>query len=144
MGNEQEFIKVKNFIDGQWVEETGVELEPIYNPSTGEQIGEVPISTPEASAAAVESSYAAYDAWRHLPVGKRVGYLFDMRRAMQDNVEELAVSIAIDQAKHISEARGEVQRVIEILETACGIPTLIQGDTLEGISNNINKGIWCS
>ncbi|MBE9544090.1 MAG: aldehyde dehydrogenase family protein [Proteobacteria bacterium] len=135
---EIKFIKIKNFIDGQWVEETGVELEPIYNPSTGEQIGEVPISTPEASAAAVESSYAAYDAWRRLPVPKRVGYLFDMRRAMQENAEELAVSIAIDQAKHISEARGEVQRVIELLETACSIPTMIQGDTLEGIAGNIN------
>ncbi len=135
---EIEFIKIKNFIDGQWVEETGVELEPLYNPSTGEQIGEIPISTPETSAAAVESSYAAYDAWRCLPIPKRVGYLFDMRRAMQENAEELALSIAVDQAKHISEARGEVQRVIELLETACGIPTMIQGDTLEGISGNIN------
>ncbi|MEN8246506.1 MAG: CoA-acylating methylmalonate-semialdehyde dehydrogenase [Thermodesulfobacteriota bacterium] len=135
---ENEFIKIRNFIDNEWVEESSVAYEPLYNPSTGEQIGEVPISTPETSAAAVESSYAAYDAWRHLPVGKRMSYLFDMRRAMQENTEELAVSIAVDQAKHISEARGEVQRVIEILETACSIPTLIQGDTLEGIAGNIN------
>ncbi|MDM8539773.1 CoA-acylating methylmalonate-semialdehyde dehydrogenase [Desulfococcaceae bacterium HSG9] len=134
---EAEFIRVKNFIDGQWVEETGVESEPLYNPSTGEQIGEVPISTSETSAAAVESSYSAYDSWRRLSVGKRVSYIFDMRKAMQENAEELAVSIAIDQAKHISEARGEVQRVIEILETACSIPTLIQGDSLEGIAGNI-------
>ena len=57
---------------------------------------------------------------------------------MKENSEELAVAIAVDQAKHISEARGEVQRVIEILETACSIPTLIQGETLEGIAGNIN------
>jgi len=133
-----EFIKIKNFIDGQWVEESGVEYEPLYNPSTGEQIGEVPLSAPETSAAAVESSYAAYDSWRYLSVGKRVSYLFDMRKAMQENAEALAVAIAIDQAKHVSEARGEVQRVVEILETACGIPTLIQGDHLDGIAGNIN------
>ena len=88
--------------------------------------------------AAVESSYAAYDAWRKTPIAKRMQYIFNMRQAMIDRTEELAVAIAVDQAKHISEARGEVQRVVEILETASGIPTLIQGETLEGIAGNIN------
>ena len=137
MSNQTDFIKVKNFIDGEWVEEIGVEYAPLYNPSTGETIGEVPLSSQETSSAAVESSYAAYDAWQHLPISKRMNYIFDMRKVMQEHAEELAVAIAIDQAKHISEARGEVQRVIEIIETACGIPTLIQGETLEGIAGNI-------
>ncbi len=73
-----------------------------------------------------------------MSVGKRVSYLFDIRQAMKDSLEELAVSIAVDQAKHISEARGEIQRVIQLLEAACSIPTLIQGETLGGIANNIN------
>jgi len=133
-----EFIKIKNFIDNEWVEETGVDVVPLYNPSTGEAIGEVPLSSQETSMAAVESSYAAYDAWRKTPIAKRMQYIFNMRQAMIDRTEELAVAIAVDQAKHISEARGEVQRVIEILETASGIPTLIQGETLEGIAGNIN------
>jgi len=133
-----EFLTIRNFIDGEWVEDQSAVYEPLYNPSTGEEIGKIPISKPEISAAAVESSYAAYDQWRKFPVSKRMGYLFDMRSAMQENAEELAVSIAIDQAKHISEARGEVQRVIEIIETACSIPTLIQGETLDGIAGNIN------
>jgi len=60
-----------------------------------------------------------------------------MRQAMIDRTEELAVAIALDQAKHISEARGEVQRVVEILKTACSIPTLIQGETVGGIAGNI-------
>jgi malonate-semialdehyde dehydrogenase (acetylating)/methylmalonate-semialdehyde dehydrogenase len=137
VGEQVEFTRIKNFIDGEWVEEVGVEYVPLYNPSTGEQIGDVPLSSAETSKAAVESSYAAYDSWRKLATGKRVGYLFDLRKAMQENFEELAFSIAIDQAKHISEARGEVMRVIQILETACGIPTLIQGETLEAVATNI-------
>jgi malonate-semialdehyde dehydrogenase (acetylating)/methylmalonate-semialdehyde dehydrogenase len=64
-----------------------------------------------------------------------------MREAMEKHAEELAVAIAVDQAKHISEARGEVQRVIEILETACSIPTLIQGESFEGVANNINAKV---
>ena len=133
-----EFTRIKNFIDGQWVEDTGASYVPLYNPSTGETIGEVPLSTPETSVAAVESAYTAYQGWRRANIGKRVGYLFDIRQAMLDKQEELAVAIAVDQAKHISEARGEVLRVVQILEAACSIPTLIQGETLEGIAGNIN------
>jgi len=57
----------------------------------------------------VASSVAAYDGWRNSSVGKRLSYLYDIRQAMIDNSEELAFAIAVDQAKHISEARGEVQ-----------------------------------
>ena len=145
-----EFIKIKNFIDGEWVEETGVDYTPLYNPSTGEQIGEVPLSRPETSTACVASAAKAYDSWKNLSLNKRMGYLYDMRQAMIDDLEELAYAIALDQAKHISEARGEVQRVIQILETACSIPTLMQGETLDKIAGNINGrviksplGVFC-
>lgn len=133
-----EFTRVKNFIDGEWVEDAGAKYIPLYNPSTGETIGEVPMSSNEASVAAVESAHAAFLSWKNVSVGKRVGYIFAMRQAMLDNLEELATAIAVDQAKHISEARGEVMRVVQILEAACSIPTLIQGETLDGIAANIN------
>lgn len=136
--SKQEFVRVKNFINGEWIEETGVEYVPLYNPSTGEKIGEVPLSSEQTSLAAVDSAYAAYDSWRKLSMSKRMSFLFAMRQAMIDDEEELAVSIAVDQAKHISEARGEIRRVIEIFEAACSIPTLIQGEFLDGIANNIN------
>jgi len=138
MSNMNELFKIKNFINGEWVEETGVENVPLYNPSTGAVIGNVPLSSEKTSLEAVESSYAAFKSWSKTPIAKRMSYLFDMRQAMVENTEELAVSIAVDQAKHISEARGEVNRVIEIIEAACGIPTLIQGETLEGIAGSIN------
>ncbi|MBI9092938.1 MAG: CoA-acylating methylmalonate-semialdehyde dehydrogenase [Desulfobacterium sp.] len=136
--SEQKFTRVKNYIDGEWVEETGVEYLPLYNPSTGEVIGEVPQSSDGTSLKAVTSSHIAFESWSKLSVGKRMEYLFDMRQAMKDNLEALAVAIAVDQAKHISEARGEVQRVVQILESACSIPTLIQGETIEGLATNIN------
>ena len=146
----QEKIKIRNLIDNEWTEWDGPDFAPLYNPSTGEVIGEVPLSSPETSQAAVASAYAAYDSWRNLSLGKRMGYLFAIRQAMEDKLEELAFSIAVDQAKHISEARGEVQRVIQIMETACSIPTLIQGETLDNIAGNIvgrvikqSLGVFC-
>jgi malonate-semialdehyde dehydrogenase (acetylating)/methylmalonate-semialdehyde dehydrogenase len=138
MKTEQGFFRVKNFINGEWQEETGVQFKPLYNPSTGEVIGEVPMSSERTSELAIQTAYDAFLSWKGLSVAKRVGYIFDIRQAMKDHQEDLAYTIALDQAKQIGEARGEVQRVIQILETACGIPTLIQGETLEGISTNIN------
>ena len=145
-----EFARIKNLINGEWVDEQDVEYVPLYNPSTGETIGEVPLSKPDTSSAAVAAAYAAYDGWRNTNVAKRVSYLYDIRQAMIDNAEELAFSIAVDQAKHISEARGEVQRVIQIIESANCLPAIMQGETLDGIAGNINGrvireplGVFC-
>jgi malonate-semialdehyde dehydrogenase (acetylating)/methylmalonate-semialdehyde dehydrogenase len=138
MSAQEKDFAIKNFIHGEWVEESGVEMVPLYNPSTGERIGEVPLSSEKTSLECVDSAYSAYDSWRKLSLSKRMAYIFDLRQAIVDQEEELAVSIAIDQAKHISEARGEIRRIIEIIETACSVPTLLQGETLQGIASNIS------
>jgi malonate-semialdehyde dehydrogenase (acetylating)/methylmalonate-semialdehyde dehydrogenase len=137
MSSQLDYITIRNYIGGRWVDDPGVKTIPLFNPSDGKQIGEVPLSTEAASRQAIQSCHEAYMDWSRQPIARRVKFLFDIRRAMEDRREELAVSIAVDQAKHISEARGEVQRVIEIIETACGIPTLIQGETLEAVGANI-------
>ena len=137
MSAQEQGFRIRNFIHGEWVEESGVEMVPLYNPSTGEQIGEVPLSSEKTALECIDSAYSAYDSWRKLALSKRMTYIFDLRQVIIDQEEELAVSIAIDQAKHISEARGEIRRIIEIIETACSVPTLLQGENLQGISANI-------
>ncbi len=129
-------ILIKNYINGEWSVSTGLTV-PLYNPSTGKQLGTVPMSTADEVEAATASAHAAYPAWRRLALDKRMSYIFSMHSAMQKHQDRLAYSIALDQAKHISEARGEVQRVIQILEMACTIPALIQGETLDHIASNI-------
>jgi len=144
------YINIKNHINGQWVSDTETQQESLYNPSTGEVIGQVPLSSATTSSEAVQAAADAYPAWRALPLPKRMDYIFKMLRAMEDNLEPLAVAIALDQAKHISEARGEVSRVIEIIQMACAMPTMLQGETVQGIANNINGrlikaplGVFC-
>jgi len=144
------FITIKNHINGQWVEEQPSAKQSLYNPSTGAVIGDVPLSSAATSSQAVQAAADAFPAWRDLPLPKRMDYIFKMLRAMEDNLEALAIAIALDQAKHISEARGEVSRVIEILQMACAIPTMLQGETVQGIANNINGrlikaplGVFC-
>lgn len=143
-------IKIRNLIDGEWISPDHCESAPLFNPSTGEQIGLVPLSTPEMSNQAVAAAASAYPAWRATPLPKRMEIIFGIYNAMHDNLEELAEAIALDQAKHISEARGEVNRVIEIVQMACCVPSLLQGETIQGIANNINGrvikaplGVFC-
>jgi len=103
---DNKFIEIKNYIGGKWVEEQNAEKVSLCKPSDGNQIGRVPLSTPETSERAVKAGYDAYDSWRNLSVNKRMSYLYRIRQAMIDKEEDLAFSIALDQAKHISEARG--------------------------------------
>ncbi len=130
-------ITIRNFINGQWQEEQHADSEPLYNPSTGEQIGTVPNSGPATAELAIATAYEAYQSWRNVSIGKRVALLFDLRDAMKRDAEKLAQGIALDQAKHISEARGEVQRVIELVESATGASSMIQGDILDQISSGM-------
>lgn len=145
-----DLIRIKNLIDGEWVVDSNEATVALYNPSTGTQIGEVSMSSQASVQTAVKSSHEAYKTWRKTSIGKRVTYMFKLHTAMQDNLEELAQSIAIDQAKHVAEARGEVQRVIEILEMACNAPSLLQGESLDqiagGIHGRVTKaplGVFC-
>lgn len=134
-------IKIRNFINGQWQVEENAPVKPLFNPSTGEKIGEVPMSGKQACEEATETAWQAYSQWRDLPIAKRLEFVFKLRDGMVKNHEKLAQGIAWDQAKHISEARGEVQRVIEIIESACGASSTIQGDTLDQVSSNIHARV---
>lgn len=134
-------IRIKNFINGEWQEEANGKRVPLYNPSTGEEIGSVPISGPATAEGAIATAHAAYRPWRNLSIAKRMTYIYKIRDCMVRDLEKLAQAIALDQAKHISEARGEVQRVIEIIESAAATPSTIQGDTLDYISTNISAKV---
>ncbi len=141
---------IKNYINGEWIDAHEGEFQTLFNPSNGETIGEIPLCDFNQSRQATYAAAQAFQTWSKLPLPKRMGFIFKMHQAMVDNHEMLAESIAVDQAKHISEARGEVQRVIEILQMACTIPALIQGETITGIANNISGrvvraplGVFC-
>ncbi len=136
-----EQILIKHFINGQFVEEENCKKEDLFNPSTGEVIGFVPMSSPELAQEAIKTAHDAYKSWSKLSISKRMTFIYKIRQAMVDNLEKLAQAIALDQAKHIAEARGEVQRVIEILESAACVPATIQGDYLDQIATNISARV---
>lgn len=138
MNKQRGFIKVKNYYDGQWVEEAGVEYFPVENPSTGEVIGQVPYSSEETVIAAIDAAEKAYESWRKVPVAKRTSYLFKLQHLIEENFDELAATISMEQGKTPVDAKAEMTRVLENIQTACAMPVLIQGDKIEGVGPGID------
>ena len=129
---------VQNYVAGRWTASHGTESLPITNPATGEVIGRTPLSGSADVAAAVEAAKSAFPSWRATPAVDRVRVLFRLKMLLDEHKEELARAVTREHGKILAETRGEVQRGIENVEHACGIPALMLGDTLEDIAPGID------
>ena len=129
---------IKNYIDGEWVESKGEVLD-VVNPVKDETIAQVAMSTGEELNAAVKAAQEAYPDWRRTPPVSRARYLYRLRELLEENFEELSRIQTQEHGKTIDESRGETRRGIENVEVACGIPTLMMGDTSEDIASGIDE-----
>src|SRR4051794_26659181 len=127
------------FIDGSWrtIDRNGT--SPVYNPSRGEVIAEVPMCGADVVNEAVEAAAAAFPAWRDTPAVERARVFFRYRQLLEENFDRICQSVSREHGKTWAEARGSVYRGIENIEYACGAPTLLMGDTLE----NLARGVDC-
>ncbi|MFC5589942.1 methylmalonate-semialdehyde dehydrogenase [Sporosarcina soli] len=129
--------KLKNYINGEWVESKTTQYEDVYNPATKEIIARVPLSIKEDIEYATEVAKEAFEKWSKVPVSRRARILFNYHQLLQANKDELARLITIENGKNLSEALGEVGRGIENVEFAAGAPTLMMGDSLATIATDI-------
>ncbi|MCM3490943.1 CoA-acylating methylmalonate-semialdehyde dehydrogenase [Alkalihalophilus marmarensis] len=134
--------ELKNYINGEWVASNGKDTLEVPNPATGEILASVPISTKEDVDQAVKAANEAFKKWKNVPVPKRARILFKYHTLLTDQHEELAKLIVQENGKAFKEAYGEVQRGIECVEFASGAPTLIMGETLSGIAEEIDSEMF--
>jgi malonate-semialdehyde dehydrogenase (acetylating)/methylmalonate-semialdehyde dehydrogenase len=129
---------MKNYINDEWVESDATTFGDVYNPALGEKIATVPYGTKADVDRAVKAAKDAYWDWRTTPPLTRARYLFRLKDAFEENFEEIARVLTTEQGKCIDEARGEVRRMIENVEHATGVTTLMCGYTLEDIAKDID------
>ena len=129
---------IQNYIDGEWVESTSTTFGDVWNPATAEKIARVAYGTTEDVERAVKAAKDAYWDWRTTPPLSRARYLFRLKEAFEENFEDIAAVLTTEQGKCIDEARGEVRRMIENVEHATGVTTLMCGYTLEDIATDID------
>ena len=130
---------VRNLIGGAWEDNNGGETEAVYNPATGEVIAETPLSTADDLDRAVEKARAAFEGWAATPVGERARILFRFKMLLEDNFEELRDLVTLENGKDKKDAGGEVRRGIEVVEFACGMPTLMMGESVRDVARGVDN-----
>ncbi len=131
--------EVRNFTGGEWVEGDARETEPVYDPATGETIAETPFSAKEDVDRAVKAASAAFAEWSKTPVTKRVQVLFRYKMLLEEHFYELRDLVTLENGKDAKDAGGEVRRGIEVVEFACGMPSLLMGETVRDVARGIDN-----
>jgi malonate-semialdehyde dehydrogenase (acetylating)/methylmalonate-semialdehyde dehydrogenase len=126
-------------IGGRWERSETRRWGEVYNPSTGRVIARAPMSAAAEVDRVVQSAAAAFPEWAETPVVERARVMFRFRELLQRHADELAALVTREHGKTRAEARASAQRGIEMVEFACGIPSLLMGQSLE----NLAPGIDC-
>lgn len=122
--------KLLYYVNGEWRESKTAKYMDCYDPSTGEVIAQAPQCTADEVESAVAAAKAAFPAWAETPPNKRVQVLFKMKALLDKHLDELTRLVATEHGKVWDEAMGDVLKVTEVVEFACGIPQLMMGPAL--------------
>ncbi len=133
---------IQNYINGEWVDSGTHTFGDIWNPALGEKIASVPYGTASDVDQAVAAARAAFPEWRATPPLSRARYLFRLKDAFEEEFEEIARVLSTEQGKAIDESRGEVRRMIENIEHATGVTTMMTGYCLEDIAKGIDSAMY--
>jgi malonate-semialdehyde dehydrogenase (acetylating)/methylmalonate-semialdehyde dehydrogenase len=130
--------RVSHWIDGKLVRGESGRSGPVFNPATGKQTANVDFASAEEVDRAVAAAKQAFPEWRAVSLSRRQDLMFRIRTLVHDHLDELARILTAEHGKVLSDARGEVQRGLEVIEHACGIPNLIRGNHSEQASTGID------
>jgi malonate-semialdehyde dehydrogenase (acetylating) / methylmalonate-semialdehyde dehydrogenase len=131
--------RLQNYINGQWVTSSAAEYLDVINPATADVLAQVPLSPAREIDQAAQAAAEAFKTWRRTPPTDRVQYLYKLKTLLENQFDELARTITLECGKTFAESQGEVQRAIENVEVACGIPILMQGYNSEDIARGIDE-----
>jgi malonate-semialdehyde dehydrogenase (acetylating)/methylmalonate-semialdehyde dehydrogenase len=129
---------INHWIGGALVPGTSGRSGPVFNPATGVQSGVVDFASADEVDAAVRTAREAFPAWRAVSLSRRSELFFRIRHLVHEHREDIARILTTEHGKVLSDALGEVTRGLEVIEYACGIPTLLKGGFSEQASTGID------
>jgi malonate-semialdehyde dehydrogenase (acetylating)/methylmalonate-semialdehyde dehydrogenase len=129
---------IHHWIGGAAVVGTSGRVGRVFNPSTGRQSGSVDLASVEEVDRAVQVAKAAFVSWRTVSLAKRAELMFNIRELVHSRKQEIAKLLVAEHGKVLSDAMGEVTRGLEVIEYACGIPTLLKGEFSEQASTGVD------
>jgi len=130
--------ELHHLIAGKAVEGTSGRFGDIYNPSTGEVQARVALAGKAEMRKAVEAAKAAFPGWSAVNPQRRARVMFAFKALVEKHMDELAHMLSSEHGKVLADSRGDVQRGLEVIEFACGIPHLMKGEYTEGAGPGID------
>jgi len=130
---------VQSFIGGKFRDSRADKTQPIPNPATGETIASLPYSTRDEINEAIAAAKKAFPGWSETPVPERAQVMFRFKALFDTHIDELSAIVTQENGKTLDESRGEVKRAIEVIDFACGAPTLMMGQNLDQIAKGIDE-----
>ena len=127
---------IKHYLNGQ-EHDGGDRTSDIFNPATGEVISKVQLGDKQTVDAAIDISSKALDSWSKTTPAKRASIMFNYKKLLEDNASIIAELVSKEHGKTIEDAKGSLQRGLEVVEYACGIPNLLKGE----FSSQVGTGI---
>ncbi len=129
---------IHHWIGGRSVEGTSGRTGPVFNPAAGRQSGAVDLASVEEVGVAVSVARKAFVSWRNVSLAKRAELMFNIRELVHTHKQDIAKLLVAEHGKVLSDAMGEVTRGLEVIEFACGIPTLLKGEFSEQASTGVD------
>ena len=130
-----------HFINGQstaGIAASAPRFGDVFNPCTGAVQASVRLGEAEDVAAAVAAAHAAQPGWAATNPQRRARVMFKFKELLEANMDELAALLSSEHGKVIADAKGDIQRGLEVIEFACGIPHLLKGEFTEGAGPDID------
>jgi len=130
---------IENAIGGRKMTSASQRFAPVFNPATGEEVARLPLSEAAEVNAAVEAARKAAAAWGTTPPTKRVKPMFKFKQLLEQNADTIARAISAEHGKTHADALGELQRGIDVVDFACGIPHLLKGEFSRNVGPEIDS-----
>ncbi|WP_440958570.1 CoA-acylating methylmalonate-semialdehyde dehydrogenase [Oceanicaulis sp. LC35] len=129
---------IHHFINGKAVPGASGRFGDVYDPNTGEVQAKVALASVKEMDEAVAIAKAAQPEWAAVNPQRRARVMFKFKQLLEENMDELAVLLASEHGKVVADAKGDVQRGLEVIEFACGVPHLMKGEYTEGAGPSID------
>src|SRR6202035_5486684 len=131
-GRERFMREIGHFVGGKEVKGTSGRFGDVFNPNTGEVQAKVALAAKSEVEAAIANAQAAFPAWAATNPQRRARVMFKFLELVQKEYDELAALLSAEHGKVFADAKGDIQRGLEVVEFACDIPNLMKGEYSEG------------
>jgi malonate-semialdehyde dehydrogenase (acetylating) / methylmalonate-semialdehyde dehydrogenase len=134
----QKVETVKLLINGEFVESAATEWRDIVNPATQDVLARVPFATKQEVDAAIRAAHAAFATWKNTPIGARMRIMLKYQALIREHMPRIARTLTAEQGKTLPDAEGDIFRGLEVVEHACSIGTLQQGEFAENVAGSVD------